>query len=142
MRKLPVLRPRPTRPDAAYYSRLRREARFYRVNMARKQWCDFSHEHFDWKGFGDRSWVDRRRHLAVLLKAFRRAQIELSAYQGEYQVFASITPGDSAGYASGHVTLTPSTRLAPSLRKRATSGVAATRRCGWPGASATARARP
>ncbi len=107
MRKLPVLRPRPTRPDAAYYSRLRREARFYRVNMARKQWCDFSHEHFDWKGFGDRSWVDRRRHLAVLLKAFRRAQIELSAYQGEYQVFASITPGDSAGDAVYVHTLNP-----------------------------------
>ncbi len=99
MRKLPVIRPWPTQPDAGYYLRLRREAGAYRVNMPRKRWCDFSHEHFDWQGFGDRSWLDRRRHLAVLLKAFRRAQIELSNYQGEYQLFASITPGDSAGDA-------------------------------------------
>ena len=49
MRKLPVIRPRPTRPDAGYYSRLWREAGAYRVNMARKRWCDLSHEHFDWK---------------------------------------------------------------------------------------------
>jgi hypothetical protein len=99
MRKLPVIRPRPTRPDADYYSRLWREAGAYRVNMARKRWCDLSHEHFDWEGFGDRSWFDRRRHLAVLLKAFRRAQIELGAYRGEYQLFASITPSDSSGDA-------------------------------------------
>jgi len=99
MRKLPVIRPWPTKPDAAYYSRLQRDARFYRVNMERKQWCDFSHQHFDWQGFGDQSWLDRRRHLAVLLNAFRRAQIELSSYQREYQVFASVAPGDSASDA-------------------------------------------
>ena len=99
MRKLPVIRPWPTQPDADYYSRLWREARAYRVNMARKRWCDLSHEHFDWQGFGDRSWLDRRRHLAVLLKAFRRAQIELGSYLDDYQLFASITPGDSGGDA-------------------------------------------
>lgn len=99
MRKLPVLRPRPKQPDADYYASLWREARSYRVDMARKRWCDFSHQHFDWEGFGDRSWRDRRRHLAVLLKAFRRAQVELSSFRGEYQLFASITPGDSGGDA-------------------------------------------
>ena len=99
MRRLPVLRPRPTKPDADYYARLWREARSYRVDMARKRWCDLSHQHFDWEGFGDHSWLDRRRHLAVLLKAFRRAQIELNSFPGEYQVFALITPGDSAGDA-------------------------------------------
>ena len=99
MRKLPVLRPRPKQSDAAYYARLWREARAYRVDMARKRWCDYSHQHFDWEGFGDRSWRDRRRHLAVLLKAFRRAQVELSRFRGEYQLFASITPGDSGGDA-------------------------------------------
>jgi len=99
MRKIPVLRPRPTEPDADYYARLWREARSYRVDMARKRWCDLSHQHFDWEGFGDRSWRDRRRHLAVLLSAFRRAQVELSRFQGEYQLFASITPGDSGSDA-------------------------------------------
>jgi len=67
--------------------------------MARKRWCDYSHQHFDWEGFGDRTWRDRRRHLAVLLTAFRRAQVELSRFPGEYQLFASITPGDSGGDA-------------------------------------------
>jgi hypothetical protein len=67
--------------------------------MARKRWCDYSHQHFDWDGFGDRSWIDRRRHLAVVLHAFRRAQAELSHFHGEYQVFASVTPGDSASDA-------------------------------------------
>lgn len=35
----------------------------------------------------------------MLLKAFRRAQVELSHFPGEYQLFASVTPGDSGGDA-------------------------------------------
>jgi hypothetical protein len=67
--------------------------------MARKRWCDYSHQHFDWDGFGNRSWLDRRRHFAALLHAFRRAQVELSTYPGEYQVFVCVTPDDSASDA-------------------------------------------
>jgi hypothetical protein len=67
--------------------------------MARKQWCDYSHQHFDWDGLGNRSWFDRRRHLAALLHAFRRAQVELMHFCEPHQVFASVTPSDSANDA-------------------------------------------
>lgn len=76
-----------------------KKARSYKVGMARKAWCDYSHQHFDWEGWGNRSWLDRRRHLAALLHAFSRAQRELLAFSGPYQVFASITPDDSASDA-------------------------------------------
>ena len=97
MRKPPVRRPRLKQPDAGYYARLWREARSYRVDMARKRRCDYSHQRFDWEGFGDRSWRDLRRHLAILLEAFRLAEMEVSGFEGEYQSFASVTPGDSGG---------------------------------------------
>ncbi|WP_457393402.1 hypothetical protein [Roseateles sp. P5_E1] len=86
-------------PDRAYYVAIWRKARSYKVDMARKQWCDYSHQHFDWDGLGNKSWLDRRRHLAVLLHAFRRAQVELTSFEDAYQVFASVKPADSASDA-------------------------------------------
>jgi hypothetical protein len=99
MRKLPVKRERPDKPDAAYYVGIWRNARRYKVDMARKRWCDLSHQHLDWDGFGNTSWRDRRRHLAALLHAFRRAQVELASFSGEYQLFVSVTPDDSGNDA-------------------------------------------
>ena len=90
---------RPVVPDRAYYVGIWKKARSYRLDMARKKWCDYSHQHFDWGGLGNKSWLDRRRHLAVLMHAFRRAQIELKGFKGQHQVFASITPNDSASDA-------------------------------------------
>ena len=99
MRKLPFRRAWPTQPDAPYYAGIWRKARSFKADMARKRWCDLFHQHLDWDGFGNLSWRHRRRHLAVLLHAFRRAQVELASFPGPYQVFASITPDDSANDA-------------------------------------------
>lgn len=96
----PTQRPvAPRLPDRSYYVDMWRKARTYRVGMERKKWCDYSHRHFDWDGLGNKSWLDRRRHLAALLHAFRRAQVELMSFHGQYQVFASVTPADSASDA-------------------------------------------
>jgi hypothetical protein len=91
--------PRPETPNAAYYARIWRKARSYKVDMASKRWCDLWHRHFDWDGAGNESWRDRRRHLSVLLHAFRRAQAELMGFHGDHQVFALVTPSDSASDA-------------------------------------------
>jgi hypothetical protein len=99
MNKLRGTKPLPPSPIATYYTGIWRKARTYRVNMARKGWCDLWHQHFDWDGAGNASWRDRRRHLAVLLHAFRRAQAELASFHGEHQVFAIVTPSDSASDA-------------------------------------------
>ncbi len=86
-------------PNAEYYAKLLRTSRSYKVDMLRKVWCDYSHQHFDWEGFGNRSWRDRRRHLAALLRAFRAAQNELRSYPHDYQVFVTVAPHDSASDA-------------------------------------------
>ena len=99
MRKPSPPSPPRARPDDAYYARISRQARSHKVDMARKRWCDLSHRHVDWEGVGNQSWRDRRRHLAVLLHVFRRAQVELERFPGRYQVFACVTPNDSASDA-------------------------------------------
>ena len=86
-------------PSAVYYTGIWRKARSYKVDMAGKRWCDLWHQHFDWDGAGNASWRDRRRHLAVLLHAFRRAQAELASFHGEHQVFVIVSPSDSASDA-------------------------------------------
>jgi len=83
-------------PTAAYYRLLKREASRFTVDMARRKWCDLWHEHFDWRGFGDRGFVHRRRHVNALLTALRRARVELSDHPGPYQVFAIVHVKDSA----------------------------------------------
>ncbi|WP_211260256.1 hypothetical protein [Xenophilus azovorans] len=45
-------------------------------------------------------------------------------------------------YASGEVTLTASASPVTALKRKATSGAAAVRRCGWPGGPAVVPARP
>ena len=86
-------------PSTEYYARLLRASRSYRVNLARKGWCCYDHEHFDWEGLGDRSWRDRRRHLSALLRAFRAAQKELRGYPLDYQLFITVAPNKSASDA-------------------------------------------
>lgn len=99
MNKSLARRERPAQPDPTYYKQMWKKARSYQVGMAKKVWCDYSHQHLDWNGLGNRSWLDRRRHLAALLHAFNRAQRELLGFSGPYQVFASVTPADSASDA-------------------------------------------
>ena len=84
------------RPDREYYHRLRKRADCFRVDLAAKGWCDLWHTHFDWNSFGNLSWVHRRRHLNVLLRALNRARAELSTATCPNQLFALIHPGSSA----------------------------------------------
>jgi hypothetical protein len=86
-------------PTTDYYRLLKRNSRRFRVDMARRKWCDLWHSHFDWRGFGDKGFIHRRRHLNALLTALQRARIELSNYSGAYQLFAAIHLRDSANDA-------------------------------------------
>lgn len=86
-------------PVPAYYVDLWKKARTYEVDMARKQWCDLSHTHLDWSGFGDRGWLHRRRHLSALLWSFARARRELRSHPDPVQVFASVHPFDAGSDA-------------------------------------------
>ena len=79
-----------------YYRSLWRKARQFRVDMSAKQWCDLWHAHFDWDGKGDESWLDRRKHVRVLLHALARARRELKSFGGPYQLFATVHPASSA----------------------------------------------
>src|SRR3989442_2446792 len=85
-----------TRADRAYYRKLRHKAERFRVNLPAKQWCDLWHEHFDWDGLGNLGWLHRRKHLAVLLSALRRARAELSGSDQPHQLFALVHPRSSA----------------------------------------------
>jgi hypothetical protein len=88
-----------TLPDKEYYRKLYRRARFFRVDLANKKWCDLWHDHFDWNGFGNRSLLHRRKHLAILFQAFHRAQIELASQTTPYQIFINISRRDSGSDA-------------------------------------------
>lgn len=88
-------------PDREYYRKLSRKCRRFRVNIAAKQWCDLWHQHFDWDGLGNFGWRHRRKHLAALLEALRRARVELASSTQPYQLFALVHPrssGDDAVY--------------------------------------------
>ena len=103
MRSRQLLRDRrPRNPDAAYYRKLHRDTARFKVNLSQKNWCDYWHQHFDWFNFGDRGWLDRRRHLNRLLLALRNARDELSINADQpYQLFAAVHPkssGDDAIY--------------------------------------------
>jgi hypothetical protein len=84
------------RADRAYYRKLRRRGERFRVNLPAKQWCDLWHQHFDWDGLGNLGWLHRRKHLAVLLNALRRARAELSGSVQAHQLFALVHPRSSA----------------------------------------------
>jgi hypothetical protein len=83
-------------PDRSYYRRLSREVRKFEVDLPAKKWCDLWHTHFDWDGYGDRGWLDRRRHLRALFVALTRARRELAAQSIPYQLFAAVYPASSS----------------------------------------------
>ena len=87
------------RPDAHYYRVLRREVDGLRIDLAQKAWCDLWHTHFDWQGFGDQGWVQRRRHLNALLRALARVRRELASTASPYQLFALVHPASSGNDA-------------------------------------------
>lgn len=82
--------------ERRYYRELASKSRNYAVRMDKKQWCDLHHDHFDWDGKGNASRAHRVRHLNALLRALRRARIELERYGHPYQLFAYIDLKNSA----------------------------------------------
>lgn len=88
-----------TESSQEYYCNLWRKSHKFCVNLPQKKWCDLWHEHFDWKGIGNRSKLDRRKHLNALFHAFNRAQRELIVQEKPYQIFLNISFRDSASDA-------------------------------------------
>lgn len=58
-------------------------------------WCNLSHQHFDWKGYGDVRWKERKVHLSVLFKHFSIIADYLSNQKRPYQMFAILHLRDS-----------------------------------------------
>lgn len=58
-------------------------------------WCNFSHQHFDWKGYGDIRWKERKAHLDVLFKHFLIIADYLKNQRRHYQMFAILYLRDS-----------------------------------------------
>ena len=85
--------------DRRYYRKLTSKSRNYAVRMDKKQWCDLHHDHFDWDGKGNTGRAHRVRHLNALLRALRRARIELERYGRPYQLFAYVDLKNSANDA-------------------------------------------
>jgi hypothetical protein len=81
--------------DGRYRHQLRREARGFRVDLERKQWCDLWHHHFDMDGHGNGSWRLRRLHVSALMQAMSRARLELHRQGRLHQLFAYIDAEDA-----------------------------------------------
>ncbi len=58
-------------------------------------WCNFSHQHFDWKGYGNIRWKERKVHIAVLFKHFSIIADYLKNQRRPYQMFAILNSRDS-----------------------------------------------
>lgn len=78
-----------------YYRRLMREAEAYRIPR-RGTWYDFWHTHPDWRGDGNRSGRDRRRHLQAGFTILRRTVEQTRDFDGPVQVFMLIDALDSS----------------------------------------------
>lgn len=59
------------------------------------EWCNFSHQHFDWKGYGDIRWKERKAHLSVLFTHFSIIADYMTNQTRPYQMFAVINLKDS-----------------------------------------------
>jgi hypothetical protein len=77
-----------------YYRRLEREAAGFRIDV--DGWFDLWHTHPDWRGDGNRSGRDRRRHLAAGFTIFRNLLRQARESGRPMQVFFAIEALDSA----------------------------------------------
>lgn len=87
---------KPSSSRLAYREALKRRGKRFALDMQTKRWCDLWHTHFDWDGQGNRSWLDRRRHLGALFTALSRARAELTEWKEPHQLFATVHPANSA----------------------------------------------
>lgn len=80
--------------EREYWLKLWRDARQFAVDLPDRQWCNYWHKHFDWHSRGSRSRFEHRKHIRPLMRAFARAQQELSQEALASQVFVQIHPQD------------------------------------------------
>lgn len=92
-------RPNKKAPDEHYYYGLKKGLRRFKVDIANRVWFDLWHHHIDWEGFGDLSWLHKRRHLAILLRTLTKARLELQSSGMPYQLFATVHTYESASNA-------------------------------------------
>lgn len=58
-------------------------------------WCNYAHQHFDWKGYGDICWKERKEHLDILFKHFSMIGHRLKNVERTFQMFAILHLNDS-----------------------------------------------
>ena len=89
---------RKTRGLHRYYRTIRGTAAGYRIDTDDGSWYDFWHTHVDWRGYGNRSWRERRQHLVALFDTFRSIlrQIDTEGWAMPHQVWVFIEPTDSS----------------------------------------------
>lgn len=60
-----------------------------------ESWFNLAHEHFDWSGYGDRSWREHKEHLDVLFRNFSIMENRLREIKRPIQMFAVVYTNDS-----------------------------------------------
>lgn len=58
-------------------------------------WFDLWHTHFDWKGYGNNSFKQRKPHLDKLFRHFDLLEQKLKILNADYQIWATILDFDS-----------------------------------------------
>lgn len=58
-------------------------------------WCNYAHQHFDWPGYGDICWKERKVHLEILFKHFSIIGDRLKNRERPFQMFAILHWRDS-----------------------------------------------
>lgn len=58
-------------------------------------WCNYAHQHFDWRGYGDICWKERKEHLDILFKHFSMIEHRLKNVERPFQMFAILHLNDS-----------------------------------------------
>ena len=98
---LPSMAPRKKfRERRRYYAKLAKATNGFSIKLTDGHWYDLGHQHFDWRGNGNRSRQDRIKHLLAYATAFKRAAVQMRAdKERSFQMFVSIVSDDSGGDA-------------------------------------------
>ncbi|MBD3588139.1 hypothetical protein [Bacteroides sp. GM023] len=59
------------------------------------EWCNYAHQHFDWIGYGDICWKERKEHLDILFKHFLMIEHHIKNVERPFQMFAILHLNDS-----------------------------------------------
>jgi len=82
-----------------YYRELERHSDFSKLTAMtfnKDSWFDLWHTHYDWKGFGNKSWKKRKPHLDTLFRNFDLYPERLKSIEKHYQLFIQINDIDSS----------------------------------------------